>query len=759
MVYDVRQFRPTIYLLILMGMLGYALAAQSMAFCVVGGVVVLTNAWISFRGRFRPLPRPIANLVTLAAVAYIIHELVTQAGPPVMIVGQFLVFLQLVKLWEQRGNRDWAQLIVLSLLLMVAALMNTASLWFGLLLAAYLCLSLYCCLLFHLKVEADAATAAFPVAPDKLSPETLRQDQRFLGQSMRRLTAAIAGVGVVFAVGIFVIFPRGPGGVLGPLQQFHNPLTGFSDRVSFQSVAAIQQSHEQVAFVKLWHNDRLVEGTETLMLRGITLDRYARPFPRPGGSWDWTHSPPPPANSTSLHAGQTFSDIWGSAAEARWRQRITLWPTNTRVLFALAGPRQMTPQSEVTVNYTPEDGALMTDHSLRDRLEYEVLSTGKPERLGSIRWSGPQAVRLRQDFPEIFNYARRADVCGADANGISLGDTRAGMAAPTTDLDARIASNIEHYLQSNFAYTLDLTNAESLEGREPLQMFLQTWKRGHCEYFAGAMTLMCQTLGLQARMVIGFKVGPENYNGFTQSYTVYDSDAHAWVEVNTPDGWQTFDPTSSRNATSPQSGWAAGWKHLTEYLEFKYANAVIAYDAQTRLGLISSIENTINALTNRLLDVAAWVADLPSRAFASLVVGLVLLIVALITWYVWGRWRLLRRARRIGIKSLPPDQQLHLARQLGFYDDLLRMLEQHAIVRPPHFTPLEFGRSLSFLPAAVYDRILRLTHLFYAVRYGGVELTPARQKHLANTLSALSTTLRSTAGPDRRSDRSSPLNN
>ena len=51
-------------------------------------------------------------------------------------------------------------------------------------------------------------------------------------------------------------------------------------------------------------------------------------------------------------------------------------------------------------------------------------------------------------------------------------------------------------------------------------------------------------------MVIGFKVGPENYNDFTQSYTVYDSDAHAWVEVNTPDGWKTYDPTSSRNAAA-----------------------------------------------------------------------------------------------------------------------------------------------------------------------------------------------------------------
>jgi protein-glutamine gamma-glutamyltransferase len=112
---------------------------------------------------------------------------------------------------------------------------------------------------------------------------------------------------------------------------------------------------------------------------------------------------------------------------------------------------------------------------------------------------------------------------------------------------------------------------------------------------------------------------------------------------------------------------------------------------------------------------------------------------------LWRRWRMLRRAQRIGIESLPATQQMHLARQHGFYDDLLRLLEQHEIRRPVHFTPLEFGRSLSFLPAGVYDQILRLTQLFYEVRYGGVEMTPGRQKHLANVLERLSDQLKTHA--------------
>lgn len=762
MAYDVRQFRPTVYVVVLLGILGYALAAHSVGFCLIGVAGVLVNAWLAWSGRFRPLPRPVANLVTLAAVAYIAHELVTGGGTPVMVVGQFLVILQLVKLYEQRGNRDWAQLLVLSLLLMVAALMNTASMWFGLLLVVYLFLSLYCCLLFHLKVEADAATAALPAQPDRVSPEALRQDQRHLGRSMRRLTGAVAAVGVAFAVGVFVVFPRGAGGMLGPLQQFHaNPLTGFSDRVQFQSVAAITQSHERVAFVRLWKDEQLVEGTQTLLLRGLTLDRYGKPpGPRRAG-WEWNHTPFP-QYTRDLRPNEPWV-IAEPVAAARLRQQITLWPTNTKVVFALAGPRQFVARSRTNMFYTPEDGALTTFTPLKDRLEYEVLSTGTADN-----GPGPKSSNVSEDFPQVYNFARRREVCGVDANGISLADVRAGLAqgranapaAPAppagggarrgaiaagggpTDLDARIAGNIERYLQTNFSYTLDLTDAESLNGREPLEMFLNTWKKGHCEYFAGAMTLMCQALGLEARMVIGFKCGPENYNDFIQSYTVFDSDAHAWVEVRTPEGWQTFDPTSSRNAEAPRTGFAAGIKHLLEYLEFNYANAVIAYDAQSRLNLITSIDNLMSRVVNRVLDLFGALADSSALLLTAGFALLILLCAVSVGWFVLERWRLLRRAQRIGIESLPQDQRLHLARQLGFYDDLVRLLEQYRIVRPPHFTPLEFSRSLSFLPAAVYDRILRLTRLFYEVRYGGAELTAPRQKRLENVLHRLEDELR-----------------
>src|SRR5215217_123112 len=136
--YDVRQFRPTLYLLLILGFSGFALAALSPGLWVMAVAAVLLNAWLIKRGWFFPLPRIVANLVTLAALLYIVVEVRFSGLAPILVIGQFLVLLQLVKLYEQRANRDYAQLIILSLLLMVAAAINTASLFFGLMFIGYL---------------------------------------------------------------------------------------------------------------------------------------------------------------------------------------------------------------------------------------------------------------------------------------------------------------------------------------------------------------------------------------------------------------------------------------------------------------------------------------------------------------------------------------------------------------------------------------------------------------------------------------------
>ncbi|MFQ3619977.1 MAG: transglutaminase domain-containing protein [Spirochaetales bacterium] len=73
--------------------------------------------------------------------------------------------------------------------------------------------------------------------------------------------------------------------------------------------------------------------------------------------------------------------------------------------------------------------------------------------------------------------------------------------------------------------------------------FLFSSKKGYCSYFAFAMALLCRSIGIPARVVLGFYIDPkEEFLGF---YPVYSDMAHAWVEVYFQQfGWVDFDPTS-----------------------------------------------------------------------------------------------------------------------------------------------------------------------------------------------------------------------
>lgn len=87
---------------------------------------------------------------------------------------------------------------------------------------------------------------------------------------------------------------------------------------------------------------------------------------------------------------------------------------------------------------------------------------------------------------------------------------------------------IKKYLETNYKYSLDVS--EVPEGKDFLDYFLFTEKKGYCEYFATAMTMMCRMSGVPARYVEGFKLSDKKDS--EGNYIVSNMDAHAWCEVN-----------------------------------------------------------------------------------------------------------------------------------------------------------------------------------------------------------------------------------
>lgn len=792
--YDIRQFKPALYVLLLIGVSGFALAAQWPGLWLLAAGGILLNAWLVKTGRFTPMPRFLASIVTIIAFIYVADLVFNAAATPILIIGQFLVLLQLVKLFEQRANRDYAQLIVLSLLLMVAAAINTASLLFGLLFITYLFLSLYVCLLFHLKVESEGARKAIALPNIEPHPNTLRQDQRYLASSMRRLTVLISLASVAMAVSVFLFFPRGTGAnLLGPLQ--YKPtraLTGFSEQVGFQQVARITQNYARVADVRVWHNGKPVTGTQPILLRGLTLDFYngsneirwgRSPYQwhrllRPGDFTAERGVEAPVGEEKPLQEGEEI-----------WRQQITLQPTGTTVLFAMPGIATFKSSRRTGIRYSNFDQALQLQEALPQPLEYEVVSRGKLKYLpypGQVRrrgtpWGGmfeqtDDRPRSRID-PRIAEYARRPEVSGLGEGGVPLVELRDkalaesrqseetdGLHDMPTRYDAEIAANIEKHFHSTFSYTLDLTDTERAEGEDPMVGFLYDFKRGHCEYFAGAMTLMCQSLGIPARLVIGFKC--DEFNAIGGYYVVQQNHAHAWVETRVGDSldnaaWQTFDPTAGREATSTRAlTWWTQVRHLFDFLEHTWANNVIAYDRGSRDSLVQNLENQLSSTavssSQKISDLPTWLKTenwaISSRLLTGLIALAVMALIGSVGWFLYERWRLWRRAERIGLDTLPTEERLRLVRQLGFYDRLLQLLERRGHSRPRNLTPREFSNSLAFLPSEVFNSVSHLTEIFYRVRYGRHELSLGQRTRLDQTISELENLL----GPPRNRAATSP---
>ncbi|MBL8092581.1 MAG: hypothetical protein JNL73_00330 [Anaerolineales bacterium] len=101
---------------------------------------------------------------------------------------------------------------------------------------------------------------------------------------------------------------------------------------------------------------------------------------------------------------------------------------------------------------------------------------------------------------------------------------------------------ITSWLRKNITYDLGIDPPP--EGSEPVDHFLFESQRGYCNYYATAEVVLLRSLGIPARMSVGFTQG--RIDPKTGEYRVIERNAHAWPEVYFPEfGWIEFEPTAS----------------------------------------------------------------------------------------------------------------------------------------------------------------------------------------------------------------------
>ncbi len=98
---------------------------------------------------------------------------------------------------------------------------------------------------------------------------------------------------------------------------------------------------------------------------------------------------------------------------------------------------------------------------------------------------------------------------------------------------------------SNFSYDVDAAYGY---GYQAMTEFLDKG-RGFCQQFSATMTMMARTLGIPARIVVGF-LQPERVDGETFVFTSHN--VHSWPELYFDGvGWVRFEPTPGVGAPVP----------------------------------------------------------------------------------------------------------------------------------------------------------------------------------------------------------------
>lgn len=102
-----------------------------------------------------------------------------------------------------------------------------------------------------------------------------------------------------------------------------------------------------------------------------------------------------------------------------------------------------------------------------------------------------------------------------------------------------IAGALQAHFNDPAEFRYDL-NAQIRGGLGGFAQFLHD-RAGYCEQFASTMVAMLRTMGIPARVAIGFTAGTGQGDG---TYVITNENAHAWPEVWFPSaGWIRFEPT------------------------------------------------------------------------------------------------------------------------------------------------------------------------------------------------------------------------
>ena len=266
------------------------------------------------------------------------------------------------------------------------------------------------------------------------------------------------------------------------------------------------------------------DGSLRYYWRGRVYDSYK--------NGQWSNSP-----ATSLGFQPNNGDLkipdLGDRSEASLRFTIQ-FPSQSLIY---------TPSQPVWVDKPGNVIAAVTDTKLDDVLTWETSLTIKAGEQYQVRAeiADPDIQQLRSAGIQYPQWVKDRYLEVPDNIQPDLKDL-ADQVSTSQDDPYDKAQAITNYLRANIQYAASLP--EPPAGRDPVLWVLFDYKKGFCNYYASAEVLMLRSMGIPARLAVGFAQG-QYQDG---DYIVRQRDAHAWPEVYFPGiGWVEFEPTVSQD--------------------------------------------------------------------------------------------------------------------------------------------------------------------------------------------------------------------
>jgi protein-glutamine gamma-glutamyltransferase len=717
------SYRILRFALVLSAILAQCVALGNFPLLVIAGTLTALSWYVTEGPRGRSVPPWIARLLVLVALLYSLFDVFGPVDQLPMVLGQFVIWLTIVKLYGKRTVENEAQLLLLGLLLMTVGALYATDLLFGIMLVLWSGFAAWVLLLYQLhhgmETMREERFSAVPV--EHSTPWTRPVTGLQVRKAFRQTATLFLFVGLLGSCLFFVATPRAKFDVV---PKIIGASESELERMSLSPGVDEFTSNRQVMTVTLkdmkGDSVRMQQG---LRLRGTVLDAY-----RGQGVWaSGSHM-----KSTIETAEDKMTPLTMSGdGNANLTMLVVMHQPSSNV-YSLYRPVgiETIPPSRVTQN--------LANTTLKLALGAEPIQQYELEIDFTSSVTSPLVNRRHRYYnEEVYALASRL----LQEYSISV-----EAIAQSPELCERAARIFEQYLHSDeFTYSLDATFFSVDEriamgkDEDPIASFILEHKRGHCEYFAAAMAAMCDTVNLPARVVTGYYV--DRWDEVSNSYTVLQRDAHAWVEVEVePMSWVTYDPTpSAQNNVNWQKEMSITQRirFVWQKWELAWQSNVISFDLLAQKKLMAVVDpywrSHLNSVKETFQDLYSGVESwfdigAGGRIWIDLVMGAAVLsgfAILLVRW---------RRKRTSKMLSLSNEKEPAITvASVEFFARLQRVLSKHGKVKPNYIPAQTWIRGLSLNDGAT-EVAISLTNVYYRIRFGGYRPTRSQRLDLLHTV-------------------------